>query len=105
MFVSNTKNVPGYISVTDLRPSHIIDRTILVIYVTILLFDKVSTIGKAFGQLASASTSLSSVPIRHYLSLVEVLLQIIDRMRIKYPLFGVLVPPAINSTNSLIMRA
>ena len=37
--------------------------TILVVYVTILLFDKVTTISKAFGQLPPSSTSLSSVPI------------------------------------------
>ena len=37
--------------------------TILVVYVTILLFDKVTTIGKAFGQLPASSTSPSSVPI------------------------------------------
>lgn len=37
--------------------------TILVVYVTILLFDKVTTISKAFGQLPASSTSLLPSPI------------------------------------------
>jgi hypothetical protein len=37
--------------------------TILVVYVTILLVDKVTTISKAFGQLPASSTSHSSAPI------------------------------------------
>jgi hypothetical protein len=43
--------------------SFLILSIILVVYATVLLFDKVAILGNAFGQLPATSTSLSSVPI------------------------------------------